>query len=424
MIDISKYIHENISSSIIEHLNETMCKTDCEIAIFEGGQGGHMHHPFDYVDFTCNDLVDLVDSLFNGKIEHMKEKLDGFNIFATMNEYDEVRFIRNPSNMNSERGGMSIDDMIEKWAEREHQKKVFVQSGEIITKIFEKLGKKYFNPDSETRKCINCECIIAGKTNIMPYATDMVAFHGYSTYKKENDKWVLKEDVEGHVEDVYAAAEGLEYAKPRQDLVIKSVEQAHKAGEKFKKELNKLWEKEGISLSSTVDDWKRARFKKYAPEWMKDDNDIYERLMNDNKSTNLTILKKRYPDHKEEMAELDKKIKKQICKDVCSPIDSLFLSIGNELIDLLDGFINSKTKDATVTSLKNDIANTVSMIETSGTEDEKQKLMNSLERLKMLDDKYNAAEGVVLVYNGRRMKLTGSFAPINQILGLRFNHEK
>ena len=106
------------------------------IMLFEGGQAGHMAHPFDYTDFTANDLIDLVDSLFKGKIENLKEKLDGFNIMATMNDKGEVVFVRNSGNLNSEKGGMSIEDMVEKWGEREHQKKVFVQSGEIITKIF------------------------------------------------------------------------------------------------------------------------------------------------------------------------------------------------------------------------------------------------------------------------------------------------
>jgi hypothetical protein len=46
-----------------------------------------------------------------------------------------------------------------------------------------------------------------------------------------------------------------------------------------------------------------------------------------------------------------------------------------------------------------------------------------MRRLQKLGDKYNAAEGVVIVYKGRLMKLTGSFAPINQALGARFDLE-
>ena len=39
-------------------------------------------------------------------------------------------------------------------------------------------------------------------------------------------------------------------------------------------------------------------------------------------------------------------------------------------------------------------------------------------------DKYNDAEGIVFTWKGRRMKLTGSFSPINQALGVRFILEK
>ena len=47
-----------------------------------------------------------------------------------------------------------------------------------------------------------------------------------------------------------------------------------------------------------------------------------------------------------------------------------------------------------------------------------------MNRLKALGDKYNDAEGIVFMWKGRRMKLTGSFSPINQALGVRFILEK
>ena len=50
------------------------------VMIYEGGAGGHMAHPIDYTDFTGEQLIELVDNLFSGKIETMKEKLDGMNI--------------------------------------------------------------------------------------------------------------------------------------------------------------------------------------------------------------------------------------------------------------------------------------------------------------------------------------------------------
>ena len=167
------------------------------VMLFEGGAGGHMAHPIDYTDFTGEELIQLVTDLFSGKIETMKEKLDGMNISATMNDKGDVVFVRNNSERNSPEGGLSIEDMSVKWAEKEHQKKVYTQSGKIITEIFSKLPVKYFNPEPGVRKIINCECIIEGKTNVMLYASDRVAFHGYKIYnltdkldKNGNKSWV------------------------------------------------------------------------------------------------------------------------------------------------------------------------------------------------------------------------------------------
>ena len=394
------------------------------IYLFEGGQAGHMAHPFDYTDFSANDLIDLVDSLFKGKIENLKEKLDGFNIMATMNDKGEVVFVRNSSNLNSEKGGMSIDDMVEKWGEREHQKKVFVQSGEIITKIFNKLGKDFFNPDPTHRKLINCECIIAGKTNIMPYATDRVAFHGYKVYELVDNKYKEVEDVEGHVDDIYKAAEGIDAAKPRPNLVIKSAEEGIKFAEQFSKAILKLWEDEGLKPDVSIEEWKKIRYKKFAPDWCKDDDDIFNRMCNDDKSIKATELKKRYPEHKDDIALLDKDLRKEVVGKIMEPMDNLFLAIGNELIDLLDGFVNSGAKDSIIKSLKADLEATVEEVEKSDSVKAKDKLEKSLNRLKALGDKYNAAEGVVIMYKGRRLKMTGSFSPINQALGTRFELEK
>ena len=393
------------------------------INIFEGGAGGHMAHPYDYDDFTGNDLIEFVESLFGGKIEHMKEKLDGFNLSATMNNTGDVVFVRNDTDRNSPKGGMDLNDINEKWKDKPQQLKTFGTSAKIITEIFKNIDVKFFNPDNTHRKIINCECIIAGQTNILPYASDRVAFHGYKLYEWNGEKWIEQEDVEGHVDELYKAAEGIDQAKPRPDLVIKSTEEAAKLCEKFKKEIAKIWKNENLDLSATIDEWRHVRYMKMAPEWIREDNDIYNRLFNNDKSVSLTVIKKRYPEHKEELAELDKKFKKDICSNVSGVLDNLFLNIGNEMIDILDGFVNSGAKDKTIKTLKDSMSNVIQMIQKSGTDEDKETLMKALERLKALGDKYNVAEGIVIMWKGRRMKLTGSFAPINKALGLRFNYE-
>ena len=400
--------------SLIEYIHEVLQP------ILEGGAGGHMAHPFDYTDFTANDLIELVDSLFKGKVEELKEKLDGFNISASMNNDGEIIFIRNETERNSEQGGILLKDLDKRWDGKEHQKKVYMTAGKVIEQIFPKLGKEYFNPDPTHRKVINCECIIAGKTNIMPYAKDRVAFHGYQMWEWNGSKWVFQEDVEGHVDDLYKAAEGIDEAKPRPNLVIRSLEEGIKFADKFTKAISNLWKAEGLNNEASVEEWKKSRFQKMAPQWCNTDMDIFNRLCNGDKSVNLRELKKKYKDHLDELSALDKKEGKVLVGNIMEPMDNLFLSIGNELIDQLDGFVNSDTKDKTIEILKKDTEDLIKTIEQSDSVDAKEKLEKALQRLQALGNKYNAAEGIVVMYKGRRMKFTGSFACVNQALGTRF----
>lgn len=402
--------------------------------ILEGGAGGHMAHPFDYTDFTANDLIELVDSLFQGKVEDLKEKLDGFNIEATMNNDGQVVFIRNDEERNSEQGGITIEEMYKKWEGKDQQIKVFTSSGKIIEQIFKKFPVKFFNPDPNHRKMYNCECIVSGQTNIMPYAADRVAFHGYKIYEKgigtkkgkffNKEVWNVVEDVEGNVDDIYKAAEGIDKAKPRPNLVIRSLEEGIKFAKKFSQDISKLWSDEGLENTASVEDWKKSRFRKFAPAWCKDDDRIFNRLCNADKTVNLRLLKKEYEDHIDELNELDKKEGKKLVGKIMEPMDNLFLSIGNELIDQLDGFINSGSKEKIVAQLKADMESTVKAVEASDSVDAKDKLEKSIQRLQALNNKYNAAEGIVIMWKGRRIKLTGSFAPLNAALGTRFMLEE
>jgi hypothetical protein len=47
-----------------------------------------------------------------------------------------------------------------------------------------------------------------------------------------------------------------------------------------------------------------------------------------------------------------------------------------------------------------------------------------LYRLSTLDNKYNAAEGVVFNWRGKTMKLTGSFAALNRAINLRIKLQR
>lgn len=387
-----------------------------ELTINEGGMGGHMSHPYDYDDLSFGDFQELIKELFSGDVIELKEKLDGTNIQATVNKDGEVVFIRNKGDLNSEKGGMSVEDMAKKWADKPGVAKNYVKAGEVIKKIFLKMDNKFFNPDDDTRVIVNCECISAGQTNVMLYDKDRVAFHGTVTYKKQDGKWQLESESEGEPKEVRKAADGIDEALPRPKLVIKNAEEAKKESDAALKALEDMMNAYHMKSDSTILDWKKSRYSELAPLWARND-ECFNRIIMQDKSVNLREMKKKYP----ELPEYEKsKDCKNLYKDIMEPLDEFFSKTGNALINLLDGFTNAGSEDKVTTFLKNELEKDKEYVEKEGTEEMKDVMTRSLQRLAKLDDKLNAAEGLVFQYKGKLMKMTGAFASLNAALGIKF----
>ena len=146
-----------------------------------------MKHIYDYTELTLNDIKDIITNLLSGKIEDVTEKLDGMNIQCSLNNNGQVVFVRNKGDLNSDIGGMLQDDVAAKWAGRENVARVYLSAYDTITKVFKNIGKEFFNPDKNTKILANCECITAGKTNILMYASAQVDFHNLWVYTREDE---------------------------------------------------------------------------------------------------------------------------------------------------------------------------------------------------------------------------------------------
>lgn len=390
------------------------------ITIFEGGASGHMEHVIDETDFTCQDLLNLVDDLFGGKVTSATEKLDGTNIQATMNNQGEVVFIRNKGDLNSEKGGMSVDDMAEKWKDKPQTAKTFVTAGKTLEKIFKRIGDKFFNPDSETRNVVNCECIVAGVTNIMYYDDDQVDFHNIWVYKKKGDEWVKETVTRDGLDTIQKAIEKDDKAKLTPNVIIQVTKDSNKFASEYKKKILDLFKSEGLGKENTIEDWKKKRFENVAPEWMTEKDVFFNRWFNSDKSVNIRVLKKSYPEHADEITIIDKKDYKKYVKDVIEPIDDLFSDMANKVIDLTTGLMNDGVKDKTIANLKSSLEAAQKLVNDKGTEEDKENLKKQLLRFQKLGNKINSTEGVVFTWKGRMMKLTGSFASCNQIIGAQY----
>jgi hypothetical protein len=126
-----------------------------------------------------------------------------------------------------------------------------------------------------------------------------------------------------------------------------------------------------------------------------------------------------YPENVSELTDLDKKGYKNIISNVTDPLDQIFMELGNDVIKLCKGLINGTSNDNIIKRLQNDMKDVINDVRSNGNIDTQSKLMRQLQRLESVggESSINSAEGIVFKYKGRLMKLTGSFAPLNQILG-------
>lgn len=389
----------------------------------EGGMSGHLAHPIDFSFFTALDLKQLVKDIFSGKIEDVTEKIDGTNIQATMNKSGEVVFIRNLGDLNSELGGMTVDDMAKKWASNPSVADTFVKAGKTIKKVFGKIGQDFFNPDDQTRLIVNCECVNAGVTNIMPYASARVSFHDIWVYKFASGVWSNVDITKKGLDVIEKACAGIDNAKLTPKVIIDMTENTNDLIEKYCDMIDELF---GRDDKLSIDGWKRVRFDEMVAEkypWIAKDKTamtaLFNRWFNGDKSTNLKDLKKIYNDEVESLSDLEKGLYKEIVSEIIDPLDQIFLKLGNDVIRLCGGLLNGSQNDKVLQKLQDDMRKVVKDVKSEGSSTAQAKLVKQLKRLERLggDQSVNSCEGIVFRYKGRLMKLTGSFAPVNQILG-------
>ena len=100
------------------------------------------------------------------------------------------------------------------------------------------------------------------------------------------------------------------------------------------------------------------------------------------------------------------------------PMDDFFISLGNEIINMCDGIMNADNKEGVVKQLKSDLKDAIEIVHNKGNESLEAKMLHQLSRFN--NDSINAVEGIVFRYKGKLTKLTGSFGPLNQILGYQY----
>lgn len=393
-----------------------------------GALGGHMAHLHESLELTFDELSTILDSVANADVS-ATEKVDGQNLFLTVDEAGSIRTARNAGDL--KKGGMTPQEFASKWEGHPAEG--------AFTKGFEALNLAISDVEPEVvqelfaggKRYVNMEIMYPGSPNIIVYDAGNVVLHNFNTF-----------DVDGHpVEDLEARnafdqlSTALDAAEVEVDGEYWTVNgpvvaqlQALADGEPLKKVQAEIARVSApVGMGSTLEDLAALRLRATAvqagiPEGKVED--IIAAAFQHNSAKKVTEIKKGLTtDQKKLVSKLATKTNSR--KAIAAALRPLELAINDFAIEVLRGMESFFVSDsnAEVQRQRQELQAAITYLEglaASGDENAGQLIDKQLEKLKDIEDVASSLEGIVFEHppgSGNLKKLTGTFAMANQLIG-------
>jgi hypothetical protein len=280
----------------------------------------------------------------------------------------------------------------------------------------------------------NMEIIFPATKNVISYDKAHLQFHNLVEYDEAGQ--VVETDLAGGgmlqkiIQDANAHLQNTFSFIPPQRIKIGRLEDFEDQQAAFFNEIDQLRNRYSLQDTNLVSDYHRAWWSDVVRAKAKElgyeiPDAILAALVNRwafaDKSANITALKKQIenPEFINWVTEFDKKDFKTYYKQNMEPFESIFLRLGAVVLRNAENFLAANPSKS-VQELKQDLAELIKELQTTNDINTIKKLEHELRRIQKLGgfEAIVPSEGVVFVYGGHTYKLTGAFAPVNQILGV------
>jgi hypothetical protein len=417
--------------------------------IKEGGAAGHMAHPWDDHGLTFNDMKEIVYRGLSGRLDieaPVTEKTDGQNIQVTWKN-GEIGFARGKGTIINP---MTTTEIIADF-HRKQQKAVdergaaagedyqrvvdaYQACAEDLTQSLRSIPQDKLNQIFKNgRVFANMEIIYPATKNVISYEKAHLQFHNLVEY---NDKGlVVLTDLAGGkfmqkiIEDANAHMQNTFSFIPPQQIKLGRIDKFEDQQNAFINEIDQLKNQFGLQETDLISEYHKAWWKNVIetkatqlgyeiPEAVLTAL-IYRWAFND-KSTNIAMLKKQIenPEFVTWTDAFDKKDFKMYQKQNLEPFESIFLRLGVVVLQNSTNFL-AANPNKTVQEIKSELTKLIKELQIKNDPTVLNQLQTQLKRIERIGG-FNSivpSEGIVFVYDGNTYKLTGAFAPINQILG-------
>ncbi len=400
--------------------------------VLEGGAAGHMSHPFDDKNLTFGDFKKIVDAGLRGQLnfeEDPTEKTDGQNVWATIQD-GQVKFARNKGESINP---MTLSNFKQKFQDHPSTsvRDTFQFAAEDLANLLIKLpAKKQEEIFDNGKNFMNMELIYSKNPNVINYDTDVIQFHNITRTDGAGNVLGTDSRPAKEIPAILARLKAnlgktFQIIPPRIIQLQQDLDFTENRN-KFMKKVEDLQRRykltDGDEVSRYHEMWWRELIDKEFPDL---DQDIKEGLLRrwaygDKKTLNMRALDKELG--KAESAKIkkfDKEDYKKRVKENIRPFEDLFLELGSVILKNASNFVTANPSDE-AQRLRAYLAAEADKIKTTGGPEQIKKVEAELDRLNRIGgiESIYPTEGIVFRYNGKLYKLTGTFAALNQLLGI------
>ncbi len=400
------------------------------------GAYGHINHLYENGDLKFSDLKKIFIAASEGKLVGT-EKTDGINIYLSYNTNDnEVRAARNQTQLKG--GGLSVDELYDFFS----QKEIAAQSNgkeynpnikEVIKDAIQNFEKaimfldldnqtKIFGDHSGIANFYNCEILDNRTPNVINYDTKLLVVHrdGHKSIDlRTKEMFDINEQTENlFINKLETLQDDAKTEKfPVQVNSIRHLESLsnNEILNNSINNINKILNVYGLQEDNTINEFLVVRLSRYLNKY--DIPALNKKLIIKKilgvKGLNTTDILRGLPVNlKQELRDLLNSDRK-ILKNLISPVENIVYKFSREILKGLSSIYNLD-QDKSNNLIRNKLAKVMQDLDSN----ENPSLQILRQKLSGINVKKVALplEGFVFHYNGKTYKLTGDFAPINQLL--------
>lgn len=402
--------------------------------INEGGAFGHLSHPFDIQHFTFKDMTDIITNVLSGNLDYAEEKTDGHNLMLSFRDGQIIAARSKTHLKNRGENALDIVGMAAKFKGRENGAAYVAAMRDLYKGLMGLSDKQRHKIFQDGRNWMSVEVMMPKSAeNVIEYGVTELRLHGVLPHDDEGipmaqiDKEAARV-LDGMLRQINAHKQDSFHIRKLDRVSLPKAKDFTSKRSKYVKMLGKYQKEYGVSNSSTIVDVRRSYFTRLLDSIDKGKEiadstrqDILNRWIHVNKSIKIVKIAKELPKHLVKLVKSEDKKLMEHLKNIVRPLELVFLKLGAEVLSMMSSLM-ALNPDGAIAKIRKNIDKTIAAVNKSGDSKLMNKLQYELERLEALGGMKAIipTEGLTFFHKGELIKLTGTFAPVNQLIGLNF----